>query len=193
VIGNLVYKVNTTMEYINGTQEEAYLNTFIQASQWGGFGVDTSDFQCNAWIDTGKRFESAGSGTQVDNNVFYGVTSYSTGTNNVNKTISTRANSTNYSTGAIIRPATLNNYLYRATTTGTTAGSQPTWCTDLGCTVVDGGVTWQAVRGPYTFYRKLRTAPELYTIPYARVHSSAPEVGFCPSGYASRKGIGIGD
>jgi hypothetical protein len=53
--------------------------------------------------------------------------------------------------------------------------------------------TLQAVRGPYTFYRKLRTSPEPYTIPYARAHASAPEVGACPSNYAARPGIGIDD
>jgi hypothetical protein len=56
-----------------------------------------------------------------------------------------------------------------------------------------GTTTFQAVRGPYTFYRKLRTSPEPYTIPYVRPASSAPEIGACPSNYAVRPGIGIND
>lgn len=41
-------------------------------------------------------------------------------------------------------PTTANGYYYKATaiTTGTTAGSEPTWPTTIGTTVVDGGVTW---------------------------------------------------
>jgi hypothetical protein len=55
-----------------------------------------------------------------------------------------RANSTAYLLGDVVRPATPNGLLYRATTAGTTAGSIPTYPTVLGQTVVDGGVTWEA-------------------------------------------------
>ncbi len=60
-------------------------------------------------------------------------------------------------------------------------------------------MTVQAIRGPYCFWRKLRTAPEQVCIPYAVPDVSAPEDGFCNSEnmggvpLGSRPGIGIND
>lgn len=45
--------------------------------------------------------------------------------------------------GDIVRPTAQNGYRYRCTVPGTTGGSQPTWPTTIGATVVDGGVTWE--------------------------------------------------
>lgn len=53
-----------------------------------------------------------------------------------------RAASTAYNAGDVVRPATGNGFLYKATTAGTTAAGLPTYPTVLGQTVVDGGVTW---------------------------------------------------
>ncbi len=179
---------------------EAYLNSIIASKE--GFVFSSSsqyqDIRCNVLIDvasTSKNSSDLGAGSAVDNNAFYGSTVYTlggTGTN-ISKTISTRANSINYTSGTIVRTASLNGFLYKANNTGTSDSSSPTWCTVFGCKVVDNGVTWQAVRGPYSFYRKLKTLPEQYTIPYARAHTSAPEMGSCPSGFSSRAGIGIDD
>lgn len=56
-----------------------------------------------------------------------------------------RAASTAYVVDDIVRPAAANGHLYRAVTAGTTGASLPTYPTNLGETVVDGGVTWQNV------------------------------------------------
>lgn len=54
-----------------------------------------------------------------------------------------RAASQAYVAGDVVRPVAANGFLYRATNSGTTGGSLPTYPTVIGQTVVDGGVTWE--------------------------------------------------
>lgn len=48
-----------------------------------------------------------------------------------------------YSVDNIVKPTVENGYLYRCTSGGTSASSEPSWPTTFGNTVSDGGVTWE--------------------------------------------------
>ena len=215
VIGNIMYKFHT---YASGygthaliwnyrTANELYLNTIIDSTRTTGSANhswlvhDTSDvdsdIRCNVIIGSDTQ-NGTGSGTQIDYNVYYGTTDSGETHKLGNYTLNTRANSTAYSLGAIIRttstpPAdgTAGDFLYIVTTAGTSAGSPPSYTTTLGGTTTDGTMVVKAVRGPKSFYRKLRTGAVIAYIPYATVHTSATEYQYCPSGFASRSGIGI--
>jgi hypothetical protein len=56
-----------------------------------------------------------------------------------------RAGTTAYVVGDVVRPASANGYLYQCVVAGTTGGSLPTYPTVLGTTVADGTVTWANV------------------------------------------------
>lgn len=59
-----------------------------------------------------------------------------------NAAATARANTTAYSLGAYVTPATPNGFYYKATAAGTSAGTIPTYPTTIGDTVTDGTVTW---------------------------------------------------
>ena len=104
---------------VGSTQDTAqYLNDVVT----GGVGVET----------TGSGY-SAGGATLASKTVTY-TAANSWGTS--------RANSTAYTVGDVVRPATGNGFVYQATSAGTTGGSIPTYPTVIGQTVADGGVTW---------------------------------------------------
>jgi hypothetical protein len=56
-----------------------------------------------------------------------------------------RANSTAYALGAIIRPASANGFLYQVSVAGTSAAAPPTFPLFVGLTVVDGSATLTCV------------------------------------------------
>lgn len=56
-----------------------------------------------------------------------------------------RANSTAYTVGTIIRPASANGFLYQVSVAGTSGASLPTFPTVVGTTVADGTVTLTCV------------------------------------------------
>ena len=47
-------------------------------------------------------------------------------------------------TGSVVKPTSQNGFHFKATTNGVSSGSEPTWPTSIGATIVDGGVTWEA-------------------------------------------------
>ena len=61
------------------------------------------------------------------------------------------AASTAYTVGNIRRAtsAQVTGLFFRVTSAGTSASSEPDWPTDIGSTLVDGGVTWQAISSVY--------------------------------------------
>jgi hypothetical protein len=193
-----------------------YLNSFIVAG--GDYSLpaltdSNVDTKCNVMIDTGPKYTSGIPPTSsvADHNAFYGSPSFTfNGTNsNIKKSISTRTSSTKYTAGDVVRWEDVKNcsgfsdaacYLYMAKNNGKSQGQTPRPCITLGCSFDDGSITWHAIRGPYTFYRKLRTNPKLVVIPYAQLYSdpndlasSAPEAYACPPSFASRPGIGVDD
>lgn len=80
------------------------------------------------------------------------------------------AASTDISLYAVREPTTRNNYLYRATVAGTTGGSEPTWPTTIGNTVVDGSVTWTCIaKVPEIAYDDLLSAVDTDTTALAAI------------------------
>jgi hypothetical protein len=215
-IGNLFHRLrrfNTGLSAIamdlgRADAEEIYLNTVVDVQNYYmSIGQTNGDVRCNVFIDAGTKDGSTiGTGSQVDNNAFYGSTKYTANgsDNNVDVALKTRANSTAYSVGDIVRTASAASclsqsnsacFLYRVTKSGVSAGSSQSYCTTLGCVTVDGTVELQAVRGPYSYRRKLRTVPggEVQVVPYASAHRASPDAGACPADFSARRGIGIGD
>jgi hypothetical protein len=218
VIGNIIWNIQTFpgdkpltgIEFYpsNGgsaQSNEVYLNTLIDVHGSASLSVlgSNSDVRCNVLINSEAPSVPTGAGTQIDYNAYYGTRSANE-TNQVSMTVSARANNAAYavgdiiSTGAASACTAMNDsdcYLYEVTVPGTSAVANPGYCATLGCTMTDGTMTVQAIRGPYRFYRKLRTVAggEAVIVPYAVAYSSAPEVRACPSTTGSRLGIGIND
>ena len=173
-----------------GDSHEYYLNTIISSKYWLIGGAFNGDYKCNVIIDGGTRTGSPGTGTVFNSNAYYGTVSSGLGeTDKIDNSLDTRTHSTADGLGRSFRttsapPAdgTAGDFLYKVTIAGTSAGSPPAYCATLGCTTTDGSMTVRAIRGPYSFKRKLRTVAggETVIIPYAKAHSSAPENNFCP-------------
>ena len=59
--------------------------------------------------------------------------------------------STAYSVGDVVRATTLQStgLVFQCTVAGTSDAAEPSWPTDIGSTIVDGGVTWAAISSVY--------------------------------------------
>ncbi len=62
-----------------------------------------------------------------------------------NSWATTRANSTAYAVGDVVRPSTGNGFLYRCAVAGTSSGTPPTFGTVLGRETADGTVVWEHI------------------------------------------------
>ena len=67
------------------------------------------------------------------------------------------AASTAFSVGDIRRATTeqASGLFFRCTTAGTSAGSQPSWPTDIGSTITDNTCVWTAIASAYEELSKL--------------------------------------
>lgn len=217
-IGNLFYGIrqyynggaryNSHVLQWQGNAVEAYLNTVIDnpTNYSFSFGDQSNgDVRCNVFLSaSGSERQPSQSSFQVDHNAFYDSPTLTFNGSNTNfaNAVTTRRNSATYRVNDIIRTGPVNScnqendsacFLYKVTVPGDSAPSSPGYCTTLGCTTTDGTMVAMAIRGPYVYHRKLRTAPERYVIPYVRPYAQAPEAYGCPADFAKRIGIGIGN
>lgn len=108
------------------------------------------------------------------------------------------AATTAYSLGNFRRPTTVNGFRYEVTTAGTSGGSEPTWPTTPGNTVVDGTVTWTCramtvtdINCPHTT-AVIRAASRIFAadgedVPFCKAGdprdwTAASDAGFLPVG-----------
>jgi hypothetical protein len=96
---------------------------------------DTHDF----WDDVVAN-EASGTGYTADGATLASATVAATAANSWG---TSRANSTAYAVGDIVKPASGNGHLYICVTAGTSAGSVPTYPTTHRGQVADGTVTWE--------------------------------------------------
>ena len=96
--------------------------------------LDTHDF-----FDDVSGYEVSGTGYTADGATLAnaGVTATA-----ANSWATAWATATAYALNYVVRPTTGNGYLYLSVVAGTSGGSEPTWPTTPGITVVDSGVTW---------------------------------------------------
>jgi len=222
IIGNIIYRINnyyaafgtsgsaalSSLGHWDNT--EVYLNTIIDSGSWAdiGGGNENLDVKCNAVLGSGQNTGGIpGAGSVVNYNAFIGTNKFTTDNSvdtNITKTTRIRSNSTPYTLDSLAQFAPISActtgtesacFIYKAAVAGTSAPSTPKACTDLGCEFADGGVTWQAIRGPYFYSRKLRTVPggETAFIPHARAHYAAPENAACDPKIGTSVNIGIND
>lgn len=97
-----------------------------------------------------------------------------------------------YSTGAYVIPTTFDSIsgqigkIFKATTGGTSGGTQPTWPTSVGGTVTDGSVTWTEVAD--LFAAGTFTGAEATGGSYARVAVTANSTNF-PNATAAQPSV----
>jgi hypothetical protein len=126
--------------YLYAAVSILYLTEYADFNTQDQIGIGITDYE--AWPDSPQA--NTGNSNSIGN-----ATGNSTWA--VDKWNATTA----YSLGdEAIPDASQNGYTYEVTAAGTSGGSEPTWPTTLGNTVVDGTVTWTCVRtDQYMSYR----------------------------------------
>lgn len=225
IVGNIFYDTGPrgslsyshVVSLYSASDIEIYLNTIVLARRGTGDGVlgewstghTGFDIRCNVFLDSDQSSSIVPASSSImDYNVFYAtpVISFNGTGTNLSRSFVDRSNSTFYAANTILRVGAISScssneeacYIYKVTVAGTSASIKPAYPISLGGIVNDGTMQAIAIRGPYSFYRKLRTAPAQFSIPYATVHSQAPEIGMCPTigeanAVGSRVGIGVND
>lgn len=212
-VGNIFYKIMDVQDdgtpgwshaitLARGKNSEAYLNTFVYVANGIRVSSPGHDVRCNAFIMSGDSVWNPDYASEADYNAFYGTKRFGSEnpSHDIDRSDMNRwKRNSDYDANATVYPSEKNGYIYTVVEDNGLSGSaEPNWCKSLGCKTKDGEITWQAVRGPYFFYRKLLSASEKIRIPYANVHSSAPEYEYCPgegrpNALGSRYGIGVDD
>ena len=132
--------VGRGMYYWNGKLWSVFGNTVYMDGASSGTTLSTS---------TGSvGFVEGNTGTGVRYLFFCdGTNGYVINTSNnirqVNATYSAWVTATNYALGNRVIPTVANGFYYEVTAdAGSSGGTEPTWPTTIGDTVVDGGITW---------------------------------------------------
>lgn len=99
----------------------------------------TPDLDAHDFFDDVSAYEVSGTGYTTGGASLANASVTATAANSWAAAWST---ATSYTLNYLVRPTTGNGYLYRAVAAGTSGGSEPTWPTTVGTTVVDSGVTW---------------------------------------------------
>ncbi len=187
-----------TINIGDGDQVEVYHNAIIESpDEWlinhdGGNLCNGCDFRANLIMLSGDGVLDEGTGTTTAFNAWIStVNTALIGTDEqLDVTLATRADSTAYSTGDLLIPVVTNGALYEVQGNCTSAGTPPTFTTDIDDDITDNDCTLRVIRAPLTIKTKRWTNPTDVTIPYAIGGSASSPLSalpgdvdqFCPTG-----------